>query len=205
MNDGMEMDQLKQMLDDGRQQSEQQSEQQQAQQQDQQQQHEVAQGQEQQQAPQQNMAPKPIFVYGTLCAKPLLAWVLTGDANRVDEITPLICPAEAQDLARYALRGKDYPAAVLKEGSVTKGYLLQPATRSQRRKLDDFEGEIYRVETVAVKKLDGQQVQADVYIWDGEEEGFDGEWDFGEFERERLEDFLGLFEGMEMVGDDDGD
>ncbi|KAL2202468.1 hypothetical protein CC79DRAFT_1325349 [Sarocladium strictum] len=151
------------------------------------------------------MAPKPMFIYGTLCAKPLLAWVLTGDANRVDDVKPLIAPAEAQNLARYALRGKDYPAAVRKEGVTTKGYLLQPATRSQRRKLNDFEGEIYRVENVTVKKLTGEETQADVYVWDGEEDGFDGEWDFEEFERERLEDWLGLFEGMEMVGDDDDD
>lgn len=154
--------------------------------------------------------PRPVFIYGTLCAKPLLAWVVTGNATQTDEITALICPAKVENIARYALHGRDYPAAIKEHASSIKGYLLQPQTLSQRRKLDDFEGEVYQVETVQVMRLghDGETVEsvveADIYLWNGDKDMVsDQAWDLDWFLRESLEDWIDLFEGMEMVGDDD--
>jgi hypothetical protein len=44
-------------------------------------------------------------------------------------------------------------------------------------------------------------VEVYVYLWAGPEDALDeGGWDFGIFERERLDDWLMLFDGMEMVG-----
>ncbi|KAG9258053.1 uncharacterized protein F5Z01DRAFT_644984 [Emericellopsis atlantica] len=74
--------------------------------------------------------PRPVFIYGTLCAKPLLAWALTGSAAHVDQITVLISPAKALNVARYSVHGCDYPAAIKKQGSYVTGYLLQPQTLS---------------------------------------------------------------------------
>ena len=154
-------------------------------------------------------APRLVFIYGTLCAEPLLAWVLTGDATQVDETSTLISPARADNVARYSLHGRDYPAAVKESSSSINGYLLQPQTLSQRKKLDDFEGEIYQVETVQVTQYrpDGETVEgvveADMYLWNGDKELLsDQRWDLEWFRRERLEDWIDLFAGMEMVGDD---
>ncbi|TQN66950.1 hypothetical protein CSHISOI_08492 [Colletotrichum shisoi] len=135
--------------------------------------------------------PKPIFIYGTRCAKPLLAWALTGDATKTEEMSALLRPAKVEDIARYALHGSDCPAA--------------------RKKLDDFEGEVYQTETVQARLLsDGSGtaeslVEADIYLWNGDKDLVsDKSWDLEWFVRERLEDWISLFEGMEMVGDDGG-
>lgn len=152
---------------------------------------------------------RPIFIYGTLCARPLLAWVLTGDATQIDAVSRIIFRAHAEDVARYSLRGCDYPAAIREPGSTLRGYLLHPETTSQRRKLDDFEGEVYHVESVRVTILaegngKGQgKVDADIYLWKGDKSKLSGElWDLEWFIKERLEDWIDLFEGMEMTGDD---
>ena len=114
--------------------------------------------------------PKPVFVYGTLCATPLLAWALTGNSSQVSTIKPLICPARVDGFARYCLHGRDYPAAVECEGSEIHGYLVNFRTSSQRKKLDDFEGEVYKAYPVQVHLLDdrgkpsGEAVLADMYV-----------------------------------------
>ncbi|KAK1984109.1 hypothetical protein LZ30DRAFT_712455 [Colletotrichum cereale] len=153
--------------------------------------------------------PRPVFVYGTLCAKPLLAWVLTGNATQIEEISALICPAKVENVARYSLYGCDYPAAVKEHGSSINGYLLRPQTLAQRKKLDDFEGEVYQVNTIQAMLFshDGETVEslieADIYLWDGDKDLVSTQsWDLEWFFQERLEDWICLFEGMEMVGDD---
>lgn len=154
---------------------------------------------------------RPVFIYGTLCAKPLLAWALTGDATKTEEISALLRPAKVENIARYALHGLYYPAAIREPGSYIDGYLLQPKTCSQRKKLDDFEGEVYQTETVQARLLsDGSGnaeslIEADIYLWNGDKDLVsDKSWDLDWFVRERLEDWIGLFEGMELLGDDDG-
>ena len=46
-----------------------------------------------------------------------------------------------------------------------------------------------------------------MYVWDGDEEQLarDTPWDLDVFVRERLEDWLELFAGMELVGEPDED
>lgn len=71
-------------------------------------------------------------------------------------------------------------------------------------KLDDFEGESYSWQCVAVELGEGGgTVRAHVYVWQG---GVDvlvplREWRFEWFRDGRLQDWLDLFEGMEMVGE----
>lgn len=46
-------------------------------------------------------------------------------------------------------------------------------------------------------------IEADIYLWDGDKDLVsDQSWDLEWFLRETLEDWLDLFEGMEMVGDE---
>ncbi|RMJ08391.1 hypothetical protein CDV36_011984 [Fusarium kuroshium] len=148
--------------------------------------------------------PRPLFVYGTLRALPLLAWALTGDASNTNTVAHLARPAKVHSYARYALKNRDYPAVVkhTDETSTVDGYLLMVQTTSQRKKLDDFEGETYKVTAVAVELEDGSIIDADMYVWDGDMEDVSTEpWELDTFVKERLEDWIDLFEGMEMVGE----
>ncbi|KAK1490737.1 hypothetical protein CCUS01_14394, partial [Colletotrichum cuscutae] len=151
--------------------------------------------------------PKTVFLYGTLCALPLLTWVLTGDATQVKEISALIRTAKVENVARYSLHGCDYSCAFREHGSYINGYLLQPQTLSQRKKLDDFEGEVYQVNPIQAMVLShgGETVEslieANIYLWNGDEDLVAYQsWDLEWFLQERLKDWVELFAGMEMVG-----
>ncbi|KAK1970190.1 hypothetical protein LY78DRAFT_677863 [Colletotrichum sublineola] len=117
--------------------------------------------------------PRPAFLYGTLCARPLLPWVLTGDAAQVEGIATLVCPAKAEGFVRYSLRSRGNPAA----------------------KLDDFEGEVYRVEAVQAASLDSKTtVESGIYSWDGDREMVsDTLRDLDWFIWESLQDWINFF------------
>lgn len=73
-----------------------------------------------------------------------------------------------------------------------------------RKKLDDFEGEIYTPTSVDAVLEDGSVVEADMYVWAGDQDALSDEpWELNTFVKERLEDWLDLFEGMEMIGEDE--
>lgn len=149
-------------------------------------------------------------MYGTLCAIPLLAWALTGDSSQVSAVKPLIRPGKVEGFVRCSLHGRDYPAAIKSEAkdSELHGYLVTFRRASERRKLDDFEGDAYEAAPVVVRVLSesgkpsGEVVAADMYVWNGSLDELSHEpWDFDAFVRERLEDWLDLFSGMELVGE----
>ena len=49
----------------------------------------------------------------------------------------------------------------------------------------------------------GEEVEADIYIWDGDMDDISLEpWDLEAFIKDRLDDWIDLFEGMELVGDE---
>jgi len=96
---------------------------------------------------------------------PLLAWALTGDSQKIDVVTPLVKPAELKGYARFSLLGKDYPALIKHhETSIVDGLLLCPRDKSQRKKLDDFEGEAYVVTPAQVTVI-GEEGSL---LWNGE-------------------------------------
>ncbi|KAK0724907.1 hypothetical protein B0H67DRAFT_598358 [Lasiosphaeris hirsuta] len=140
--------------------------------------------------------PRPLFVYGTLRALPLLAWALTGEATKVDQIFRPLRKGLVHGYRRCSLHRCDYPAAIHDPRSSVDGYLLAPLTASQRRKLDAFEGETYKITPVMVTILDENDqptedtTEADIYIWNQD------------LDAERLEDWLELYKGMELIGDD---
>ncbi|KAK4659498.1 hypothetical protein QC762_110775 [Podospora pseudocomata] len=127
---------------------------------------------------------KPLFVYGTLCAPELLAMLLRESdetAPDVDKMLPMLQPA------------------------TVKGY--ERPTTSQRRQLDNFEGEgeAYKCVPVRVHIATDQSVAADMYLWNGPMEKISPDpWDFAAFVKNGLQDFfLNVFEGMEFGGEDD--
>lgn len=152
-------------------------------------------------------APKPLFVYGTLRALPLLAWALTGQATQVHAIKGMLRKATVSGYKRCALHGCDYPAAIKDENSSVDGYVLLLETTSQRRMLDDFEGEVYKVTPVTASIIGDSEddkeeiIEVDMYVWDGDMSKVSLEpWDLELFIADRLDDWLDLFDGMELVG-----
>ncbi|KAJ6457477.1 hypothetical protein C8R47DRAFT_1180916 [Mycena vitilis] len=153
-------------------------------------------------------SPRPLFIYGTLRAMPLLAWALTGDSSKTATVQPLAQPATVKGYARFSIHHSDYPAVV--PGSPTElvdGLLLRLETRLQRQKLDDFEGEVYKPTCVDVcVQGEGddvaQTVDADMYVWDGDLDALDRgtSWELDKFIAERLDDWLELFAPMELTG-----
>ncbi|KAF5979618.1 hypothetical protein FBULB1_5640 [Fusarium bulbicola] len=148
--------------------------------------------------------PRPLFVYGTLRALPLLAWALTGDATKISTVEAFARPAKVSGYARYTVNYRDYPAVIKKDDHEVDGYVLLLETNSQRKKLDDFEGELYNPTAILATLDDGTTMEADIYLWGGDFEALSTEpWELDAFIKERLEDWLDLFEGMELVGGSD--
>ncbi|RGP74162.1 hypothetical protein FSPOR_1857 [Fusarium sporotrichioides] len=146
---------------------------------------------------------RPVFIYGTLRALPLLAWVLTGDDSNTSAVAKLVRPAKVDGYARFALHGKYYPGAVKHESAGLDGLLLRLETKSQRQKVHNFEGEIYKAEPVRVTLEDGTTVDADIYVWNGDAEAVsDKPWELQNFINEDLQGCLDIYEGIELVGDD---
>lgn len=125
----------------------------------------------------------------------------------------MISPAQVSGYIRFAVQHADYPAAIRDENnssSTINGHLLRLNTASERRKLDNFEGELYVATAVTVSILDadqtptGETVEADMYTWNGDMELLSSNpWDLDAFFNERLDDWLDLLQGMELVSDDE--
>lgn len=154
------------------------------------------------------MRSRPLFIYGTLRATPLLAWALTGDATRIRDVEHMIKPAQVSGYIRVTVTNCDYPAVITSSNGadLVDGCLLQVDTASQRKKLDNFEGEAYAPEAVMVELLGedglptGEKVDADIYVWADDKAAPGTEpWELERFIKERLGDWLDLFDGMEMT------
>ena len=145
---------------------------------------------------------------------PLLSLILTGDRSNTSIVASLARPAKIYGYERLAVANCDYPAALLSQpSSCVEGMLLQLTTKSQKTKLDNFEGDIYKRVSVPVHLNTSEtpaaseapvNVEADVYVWDGDREKLTSEpWSLQIFEAERLEDWLDLFDGMEFLSDEE--
>lgn len=142
-------------------------------------------------------------------AAELLAWVLTGDAKNAYRVREKYIPATLQGYKRVPVRGGDYPALIHTRNAsdTVQGYLVYPESEDEWRKLDNFEGEVYERVEVEVEVLnsshggDQSNSQAFAYVWVGGMDGLvvDQDWDFDFFRNNRLEDWLDLFDGVELV------
>jgi hypothetical protein len=69
-----------------------------------------------------SITPRPLFVYCTLRALPLLAWALTRDASNTNPVSKLACPAKVYGYTRFSLHRCDYPAVLREESGEVDGY-----------------------------------------------------------------------------------
>lgn len=121
-----------------------------------------------------------------------------------------IRPAVLHSYCRRKVQGCDYPAIIPSPGSSVRGTYVQGLTEGDLWRLNIFEGEDYKREGVRVRLLgevgsadaagnmEHGEVAAEAYVWiAGEDELEDGEWDFAEFQREKMGRWIGGSEEFE--------
>jgi gamma-glutamylcyclotransferase (GGCT)/AIG2-like uncharacterized protein YtfP len=144
---------------------------------------------------------RPLFLYGTLKSKHLLALILTGERENTAELTPHLARAVIRNFRRGQVQNRDYPALV-RAGpeSTVEGLIFYPRNPDDRRKIDNFEGEQYTQEIVKATIESGEEIEVSTYVWNGRRDAISpGDWDEKEFETMRLGDWLDLFEGMDFI------
>lgn len=113
-------------------------------------------------------------------------------------------PAILHNHRRHRVRHADYPAVIPHASSTVRGTYVTGLTDADIWRLDIFEGEEYERKTVRPRLLtkvgdesgkgnvEGQEVPAETYIWiAGEHELEQEEWDFAEFQREKMRYWVG--------------
>ncbi|KAH0545270.1 hypothetical protein FGG08_000569 [Glutinoglossum americanum] len=135
------------------------------------------------------MAPKVLHrvCYGNPNPQPWQSQLLT------------IKPAILHGFCRHQVQGCDYPAIIPQTNSTVRGTFVTGLTEGDIHRLDIFEGSDYTRKKVKVRVLakvgddsgkgsvEGDEVETETYVWtSGEDELEPGEWDFGEFVREKM-------------------
>jgi hypothetical protein len=135
------------------------------------------------------MAPQVLYrvCYGSPKPEPWQSRLLT------------IKPAILHDFCRHKVRNCDYPAIIPQADSTVRGTLVTGLTEGDVYRLDIFEGSDYARRKVKVRVLakvgdhsgegnvGGEEVETETYVWTSGEDKLEyGEWDFGEFVREKM-------------------
>ncbi|KAI4171689.1 MAG: hypothetical protein LQ343_004082 [Gyalolechia ehrenbergii] len=114
-----------------------------------------------------------------------------------------IRPAVLHRHCRHRVLGRDYPAIIPSPSDSVRGTYVHGLTDGDIFRLDIFEGNEYERRKVTIRilevegdengigNLEGGEVEVDTYIWiAGEDELEKGEWDFGEFRREKMQRWI---------------
>ena len=126
-----------------------------------------------------------VFAYGTLQIPEVMRAVTGGESPAE--------PARLEGYARYGLAGLSFPGLRLQPGAVTDGLLYSGIDAAALRRLDEFEDDFYRRETLGVINASGDTVAAEVYVVPPEHYGLliEQPWDLEEFRRTGLGAFMG--------------
>lgn len=146
--------------------------------------------------PQKKMEPLVLYrvIYGTSNPTPFQKSLLT--------VTPATLPHHRRHRVRFC----DYPAIIPAANSSVRGAYVRGLTDGDIFRLDIFEGGEYERRKVKIKVLEkegdevtgegnveGEEVEeVETYVWvAGEARLEGGEWDFGEFRREKMGSWVG--------------
>ena len=145
-------------------------------------------------------APRSAFFYGTLMAPQVLNRVCHGDFQTSTTRRLTVRPAVLDQYRRHRVKFADYPAIVhTRDGdSSVSGSYVAGLTDGDVARLDIFEGSEYVRTKVRVRLMDGGidadhvEVDAETYVWIASPGALeDREWDFGEFQREKMHLWVG--------------
>jgi len=127
---------------------------------------------------------RKLFAYGTL-QLPEVMLTVTGRTFPAQ-------PARLDGYARHRLRGKSYPGICPAPGAAVDGLLLVGLDAEAQQRLDDFEDDFYRRESVQILTADGADWAAQTYVIREECRGLllPEEWSLAEFRRTQLRGFL---------------
>lgn len=151
------------------------------------------------------------FFYGTLMAPQVLHRVCHGSDDPFNPIYAAhqlkTTPAILHNYRRHRVRHADYPAILSVTGdanATVRGTFVTGLTDADIWRLDIFEGSEYRRENVKARLLtqtgsdsgegnqEGDEVEAETYVWIGDREDLEErEWDFAEFQREKMKFWIG--------------
>ena len=122
-------------------------------------------------------------------------------------------PAILHNHQRHRVRGADYPAIVPREGSTVRGTYVTGLTDADIWRLDIFEGSEYTRSNIKARILtqvgdedgkgnvEGDEVEAQTYIWSaGLDDLEDSEWDFAEFQKQKMRFWVGAEGAGEYAG-----
>ncbi|KAL9128725.1 MAG: hypothetical protein Q9217_002658 [Psora testacea] len=142
------------------------------------------------------MCERSAFFYGTLMAPQVLYRVLYGSTTPHASLPAAIKiqPAILPHYVRHRVAFCDYPAILASPdpSACVRGTYVEGLTAADQWRLDVFEGDQYERVKVKPRLLDAgekqaEEVEADTYVWVApREELEEGEWDFGEFRREKM-------------------
>jgi len=157
------------------------------------------------------------FFYGTLMAPQVLHRVCHGTANPSAAALAARLktqPAVLHGYRRHRVLHADYPAILPERGSAVRGTLVRGLTDGDIWRLDIFEGDEYErksvrarvLETVGDEKgegnVEGAEVEAETYVWvAGGDQLEDREWDFAEFQGEKMGRWVGSHGEAEYAGE----
>lgn len=157
------------------------------------------------------------FFYGTLMAPQVLHRVCHGSSDPDNPIFKnhnfRTYPAILPNHRRHRVKGMDYPAIVPYAGATVRGTFVTGLTNADVWRIDIFEGPQYRREKVKARilakvgneegegNIEREEVEAETYIFISDpDELEDQEWDFAEFQREKMRFWVGAEGAGEYAG-----
>ena len=154
------------------------------------------------------------FFYGTLMAPPVLFRVIYGSSKPEEWQAKLttVNSAILHNYERHRVNYAEYPAIIPREGTSVRGSYVTGLTEGDLWRLDIFEGSQYKRVKVKVNILkdvkldeaapqshqaqqgdDGEEVEAETYIWTARKDELEAEeWDFEEFKAEKMKYWAGM-------------
>ena len=126
----------------------------------------------------------PYFFYGTLLDPEILQLVV---GRRVSPAHTR--PAIIADHARYYRKGASYPLLIAAPGETTTGRLVRGLSRRETGRIDEFEDDGYRKLRRRVTTVDGEAIDAWVYVWPTPGAATSREWDYATWCRRERQRF----------------
>jgi len=129
------------------------------------------------------------FFYGSLMDQEVLE-IVVGRTVLESEMTI----AELPGYRRVTVANETYPALAQTPGKVIEGILIESLDATEALRVMYFEGEEYKPEEVQLQLKNQKPVSAFCFLPAPDLETTDLVWDFGEWRKEHLNDFLHLSE-----------
>ena len=136
---------------------------------------------------------KNLFAYGTLMCEDIMFGV---SGCRLPQ-----APGTLKGYSRRSVKGEHYPAIVSDKEDTVRGVVYRNVPDSGWERLDRFEGEMYRRQSVAIELDGGEMLYAETYII---QEAFmnrlsQSKWEFDHFITTCKENFQRNYKGYHLL------